>query len=40
MAVALMLGQPVTSYLPLIGTLTFSILFVAIAVWVFQRQEL
>jgi len=40
MAVALMLGQPVSSYVSLIGTLAFSILFVVIALWEFQRQEL
>jgi len=37
---ALMLGEPVASYTPLYGTLAFSVLFVVIALWVFQRQEL
>ena len=37
---ALMLGEPVYSYLPLYGTLAFSVLFVVIALWVFERQEL
>jgi ABC-2 type transport system permease protein len=40
MAVSLMLGEPVSSYLALIGTLVFCVLFVVIALWVFQRQEL
>jgi hypothetical protein len=39
-ATSLMLGEPVTSYLPLFGTLVLSALFVVIALWVFQRQEL
>lgn len=37
---ALMTGEPVVSYLPLYGTLTASVLFVIIALWIFQRQEL
>lgn len=40
MSSALMLGEPVSSYLALFGTLAFSALFVVIALWVFQRQEL
>jgi hypothetical protein len=40
MSSALMLGEPVSSYLALYGTLAFSVLFVVIALWVFQRQEL
>ena len=39
-ATALMLGEPVASYLPLFGTLVLSALFVVIALVVFQRQEL
>lgn len=37
---ALMTGLPVTSYAPLVFTLGFSVLFIALALWVFQRQEL
>ena len=40
MSTALMLGEPVSSYLPLYGTLALSGLFIVIALWVFQRQEL
>lgn len=39
-AAALMVGDPVASYTPLYGTLAFSVLFVVIALVVFQRQEL
>ena len=35
-----MTGAPVGSFLPLYTTLAASILFVAIALWVFNLQEL
>lgn len=40
LAVALMLGQPVTSYLALYGTVGLTVLFIVLALWIFQRQEL
>jgi ABC-2 type transport system permease protein len=40
LAGALMTGQPVGTVLPLYSTLAASILFVVIALWVFNRQEL
>jgi hypothetical protein len=36
---ALMTGTEPLSYLPLATTLGVSVLFVAIALWVFERQE-
>jgi ABC-2 type transport system permease protein len=39
-AMNLMTGTPVHSYLPLYSTLAAAILFVVVAVWVFQKQEL
>lgn len=40
LAMALMTDSPVATYLPLIGTFIASVIFVGIALWVFQRQEL
>ena len=37
---ALMTGAPVATYAPLISTLIYSAIFVVVALWVFQRQEL
>jgi ABC-2 type transport system permease protein len=39
-AMNLMTGAPVPSYLPLYTTLALAVLFVAVALWVFQKQEL
>lgn len=38
--VALILGENVDIFLPLFSTITISILFVFLAIWLFQRQEL
>lgn len=38
-AVALMVGSEPLSYLPLATTLGASVLFVALALWIFERQE-
>ena len=32
-------GEPVFSWLPLISTVVFSVLFIAVAIWRFNRQE-
>jgi hypothetical protein len=34
-----MTGTPVFSWLPLITTVIFSVIFVAVTVWRFNRQE-
>jgi ABC-2 type transport system permease protein len=39
-AQALMVGEPVVTYLPVFSTLAFSIIFILIALWRFERQEL
>jgi ABC-2 type transport system permease protein len=39
LAASLMLGQPVFSWLPLILTAGYCVIFVAVAVWRFNRQE-
>jgi len=39
-AIALMTGLQPQTYLPLISALVASVLFVAVALWAFQRQEL
>jgi len=39
LAASLMLGQPVFSWLPLIATLVYCVIFVTVAVWRFNRQE-
>lgn len=39
-ATALMLGMPVSTYLPLYTTLAAGLVFVAAAAWAFQREEL
>jgi hypothetical protein len=36
----LMTGTPVPSYLPFYTTLASAVLFVIVALWVFQKQEL
>jgi ABC-type taurine transport system ATPase subunit len=38
-AAALMVGSQPLSYLPLVTTLGASVLFVALALWIFERQE-
>lgn len=38
-AMSLMLGEQPYSFVPIISTLVVSALFVAVAVWVFRRQE-
>jgi len=39
LAASLMLGQPVYSWLPLIATVVYCVIFVAVAIWRFNRQE-
>jgi hypothetical protein len=36
---SLMIGEPVFSWLPLISTVVSCILFIAVAIWRFNRQE-
>jgi ABC-2 type transport system permease protein len=36
---SLMLGQPVFSWLPLIATVVYCVIFVTVAIWRFNRQE-
>jgi ABC-type transport system involved in multi-copper enzyme maturation permease subunit len=39
LAISFMLGQPVVSWLPLISSVVFSAIFIAVAIWRFNRQE-
>src|SRR5512135_792726 len=39
LSVSFMTGQPVFSWLPLISTVVFSVIFIAVAIWRFNRQE-
>ena len=39
LSVSFMTGAPVFSWLPLIATVVFSVIFVAVAIWRFNRQE-
>ena len=39
LSVSFMTGAPVFSWLPLISTVVFSVIFVAVAIWRFNRQE-
>jgi len=38
-AASLISGEPVFSWLPLISTVVFSVIFIAVAIWRFNRQE-
>jgi hypothetical protein len=40
LAAALMTGAPLPSLVPLFATMAASVIFVAIALWAFNRQEL
>jgi ABC-type transport system involved in multi-copper enzyme maturation permease subunit len=39
LSVAFMTGEPVLSWLPLVSTAVFFVLFIAVAIWRFNRQE-
>lgn len=39
LSVALMTGEPVFSWLPLISTIFYCIIFITVAIWRFNRQE-
>ena len=39
LATSLMLGQPVFSWLPLIATVVYCVIFMTVAIWRFNRQE-
>jgi hypothetical protein len=39
LSVSFMTGTPVFSWLPLISTVVFSVIFIAVAIWRFNRQE-
>jgi len=39
LAVSFMTGEPVSSWMPLISTVVFSVIFIAVAIWRFNRQE-
>jgi ABC-type transport system involved in multi-copper enzyme maturation permease subunit len=39
LSVSFMAGEPITTWLPLIMTVIFSIIFIAAAIWRFNRQE-
>jgi len=39
LAISFMLGEPVFSWLPLIAAVVFSAVFIAVAIWRFNRQE-
>ena len=39
LSTSLMLGDPVFSWFPLIATLVFCTVFIAVAIWRFNRQE-
>ncbi|UCD99256.1 MAG: ABC transporter permease subunit [Chloroflexota bacterium] len=39
LTVSFISGEPVFSWLPLISTVVFSVIFIAVAIWRFNRQE-
>ena len=39
LAVSFMIGEPVFSWLPLLSTIVSCVLFIAVAIWRFNRQE-
>lgn len=39
LSVSFMTGQPVFSWLPLISTIVFCVIFITVAIWRFNRQE-
>ena len=39
LATSFMLGEPPFSWLPLIATVVFCAVFIAVAIWRFNRQE-
>jgi hypothetical protein len=39
LSVSFMIGAPVFSWLPLISTVVFCVIFIAVAIWRFNRQE-
>jgi hypothetical protein len=39
LSVSLLTGEPVFSWLPLISTVVFCTIFIAVAIWRFNRQE-
>jgi hypothetical protein len=39
LAASFMIGEPVFSWIPLIATLLFCVVFIAVAIWRFNRQE-
>jgi ABC-2 type transport system permease protein len=39
LSVSFMTGEPVLSWLPLISTIVFSVIFITVAIWRFNRQE-
>ena len=39
LAASFMTGEPVFSWLPLISTVVFSVIFITVAIWRFNRQE-
>ena len=39
LSVSFMMGEPVSSWLPLVSTVVFSVIFIAVAIWRFNRQE-
>jgi len=38
-SVSLMTGEPMFSWLPLISTVVFCVIFITVAIWHFNRQE-
>jgi len=39
-AAALALGQPLSSFMPIVANAVWIVLFVGIAIWRFQREEI
>jgi len=39
LSVSFMTGEPVFSWLPLISTVVYCVIFIAVAIWRFNRQE-
>jgi hypothetical protein len=39
LSVSFMTGEPVFSWLPLISTVAFCVIFIAVSIWRFNRQE-
>jgi Mg2+/citrate symporter len=39
MAVQLVVGQPVTTLVPIVGTVLLTVIFLAVALWRFRQED-